>query len=184
MKHGTAAQQNEREDIMKTKIVLSAFLCVIIGMTWTPAIAKKKSGNLPAPKNLTATLHPDSICFAWDPVDGAVKYSLDIDVDVDANGDGVTDEVVEFSFGTGDRTDEGVPSDPNFCVLLEDLRSDLNDDGIEERVSGAARVKVKALNPGKGNGRQNNAFSDEVSASMTPLEAQFCDPVFPWCNAN
>ncbi len=157
------------------KINLFALFLGISVIFWTPAMAKKELGDLPAPNNLTATPYPESVCFSWDPVEGAVKYSLDVDVDVD--GDGFSD--VEFSFGTGDRTDSGEPSDPNLCVPLSDFVFDLNGDGVLDQVFGTAHVKVKALNPGKGR-RQNNAFSAEVNSSLTSSEplCENPDPLF------
>ena len=166
---------------MKKKIILLTLFFAISVMFWTPATAKKELGDLPAPTNLIATVYPatesnpERICFSWDPVEGAVKYSLDIDVDVD--GDSLTD--AKFSFGTGDRTDGGEAIDPNLCVPLADFVFDLNGDGILDQVSGTAHVKVKALNPGNG-GRQNNAFSTVVNSSLTPLEPLCEDPVI--CN--
>ena len=159
---------------MRKRIILFALLIGISVMFWTPAKAKKELGNLPAQNNLTATLYPDSICFSWESVDGAVKYSLDVDVDVD--GDSITD--AEFSFGTTDRTDGGEPSDPNLCVPFTDFVFDLKGDGTIDQVFGTAYVKVKALNPGNG-GRQNNAFLAEVDSSLIPPEPQCVDdPLF------
>lgn len=171
---------------MKIKIILIALFFVISSMPCTPAAAKKESGKLRAPEIINVDLNHDAICFSWEYVDGAFKYSLDVDLDVDLDGDSAPDMVVEFSFGTGDRTDGGEPSDPNLCVKLEDFVFDKDGDGDPDRVYGTAHVKVKALNPGKGNGRQNNPFSSVVDSPLTPSDTQFCDPLDPlaWCLFN
>lgn len=138
---------------------------LVFGMAlilWTPAIAKNEPGSLPAPTVFTAGIEGDSVCFHWDSVDGADKYSVDVDVDVDIDGDGVADMIVEFSFGTSDRIDGDDPSALFLCVPLADFVADLDEDGTLDLVSGAAKAKVKALKPGKGNGRQNNLFSIEA----------------------
>jgi len=101
----------------------------------------------------------DAVCCYWDPVEDAEKYSLDIDVAVDTDEDGVADMTVEFSFGTSDRTDGGLMSDPNLCVPLEEFVYDIDGDGVPDQLSGEAIAKVKALDPGHGKGRQNHPFS-------------------------
>ena len=190
---------------MKKTILLILSFGIFI-MFWTPAMAKKESGNLPAPEIINAETYPDRLCVSWEPIEGATKYSLEIEVDVDVDGNSNTDKVVEFSFGTGDRVDGLEPSDSNLCVPLSDFVFDLNGDGILEQISGIALIKVKALNPGKNkrsdkndistkdhnpgknDGRQNNAFSagdyyTQVGLN-TPQDPPFCDPVFPECNDN
>jgi len=150
------------------KITLCALLFGISVMFWTPAMAKKDFGDLGPPLNLSAAIDNDEFCVTWDEVLGAVKYSVDVDVDVDEyfDDDGIPQTVVEFSFGTGDQTD---PADTNLCVPLADFTRttyDENGDPIIVQVYGTAHVKVKALNPGKGNGRQNNEFSDVLNSSL------------------
>jgi hypothetical protein len=152
------------------KISLFALFFGISVMFWTPAMAKKKLGALPAPNNVNATVYPDKICLSWEAIAGAVKYSLDFDVNVDRDGDSFTDTVVQLSFGTGDRTDGGEPSDPNLCVPLTDFVFDIDGDDVLDQISGTAQVKVKALNPGKHKGRQNNAFSASVETPLTSGE--------------
>jgi hypothetical protein len=171
------------------KLNLFVLFFAIFVILWTPATAKKEFGNLEAPTGLTAQPEEGNICFTWNPVNGAVKYSLDVGVDVD--GDGSID--AEFSFGTGDLTD---PSVTELCVPLTDFVYDFEDGNGPVQISGMAHVKVKALNPGKGEGRfgtsnetvkasnpvkgkgrQNNAFSSEVNSSLTPSEPPCNDPV-------
>ena len=158
------------------KITLCALLFGISVMFWTPAMAKKEFGDLDPPHILSAAIVNDEFCVTWQAVSGAVKYSVDVDVYVDEyfDDDGIPQTVVEFSFGTGDQTD---PANPNLCVPLANFTrttydengdpiNDENGDPILEQVSGTAQVKVKALNPGKGNGRQNNKFSDVLGSSL------------------
>ena len=141
------------------KVLLFTLVFGIALMYWTPVMAKNEAGSLPAPTDFQAVIVDDNVCFEWVAVEGADKYSIDVEVDVDIDGDGVTDMVVEFSFGTGDRTDDGMPSDPDLCVPLAGFVADIDGDGSLDQVSGPAKAKVKALKPGKGNGRQNNFFS-------------------------
>ena len=174
------------------KLNLFALFFGISTMFWSPVMAEKEFGALPAPDDLNETLNSDSICFTWTAVTDAVKYSLDVDVDVD--GDGSTD--AEFSFGTGDRTDGVDPSEPNLCVPLTDFVYDFEDGNGSVQISGTAHVTVKALNPGKGKGRfgtsnetvkapnpvkgkgrQNNAFSSGVNSSLTASEPLCNDPL-------
>jgi hypothetical protein len=67
-------------------------------------------------------------------------------------------------FGTGDRTD-GLPAiESDLSIALSALAAsfDLDGDGVADIVGLApitVDLRVKALNPGKGAGRQNNLFS-------------------------
>jgi hypothetical protein len=102
-----------------------------------------------------------NVCFNWDDVDGAVKYSVDVEVPVDTDGDLEPDLIVELSFGTSDRTDGGVMGDSDLCVpLSEFVYDDDNDPETPDvQLTGDASAKVKALAPGKEKGPQNNTFS-------------------------
>ena len=151
------------------KVMLSFLILGIVLIFCSSSMAKKELGILPAPETLECALQDsdgdnlnDSVCFFWSAVDGATKYSVDVEVEVDAGEDGVADMTLEFSFGTGDRTD-GLPiDDPSLCVPLSEFVFDLDGDEVLDMVSGPATGKVKALNPpGKINGRQNHAFSLE-----------------------
>jgi hypothetical protein len=142
------------------KALLITLVFGIALMYWTPVMAKNEAGSLPAPADFQAVIVDDNVCFEWVAVEGADKYSIDVEVDVDIDGDGVSDMVVEFSYGTGDRTYDGLPSDPYLCVPLAGFVADIDGDGTLEQVSGPGKAKVKALKPGKGNGRQNNIFSN------------------------
>jgi hypothetical protein len=64
---------------------------------------------------------------------------------------------VDFDFGTSDRTDEEPISASFLNIAFADLLIDANEDGYVDVLMGAM-ARVKALNPGKGNGRQNNDF--------------------------
>ena len=148
------------------KVFLFTLVFGITLVLWNPALAKKELGSLPAPTELEVSVDVAGgvVCFSWkwEGEEVADKYSVDVDVDVDIDNDGDADMVVEFSFGTGDRTDDGAPDDPNLCVPLTDFVADLNGDDILDPVFGPASAKVKALNPGKGR-RQNHPFSSNDS---------------------
>jgi|WetSurSiteA1Bulk_404760.scaffolds.fasta_scaffold83944_1 hypothetical protein len=72
--------------------------------------------------------------------------------------------LVDFDFGTSDRTDGADMSEPNLNILVEELVLwiDDNEDGIEdpgellEPVS--IKARVKALDLGRFKGRQDNPF--------------------------
>jgi hypothetical protein len=139
------------------------------------AMAKKETRALPAPGNFACTpsdLSDDgvveSMCFIWNPVDGADKYSIDVEVEVDTDGDGVSDRNIELSFGTGDRTDGEDPSLPKLCVPLTEFVFDIDDDEVNDQLYGTFTAKVKALNPGKGRGRQNHPFSAPFGFELLP----------------
>lgn len=158
------------------KITWCALLFGIFAMCSTPAMAKKGFGDLDPPKILSAAIANEEFCVTWEAVTEAVKYSVDVDVNVDEyfDADGVGQTVVEFSFGTGDQSD---PAATNLCIPLAEFTRttydengdpiiDANGDPVMEQVSGTAHVKVKALNPGKGKGRQNNEFSAVLDSSL------------------
>ena len=125
---------------------------------------------LVAPQSFTATVVGDSADFTWDPVEGATKYSVDIEAVVTIAVLG--DATVELSYGTSDRTDGGDMSDPNLTVPIATILSDIAAElGVEvaDIVSFDASAKVKALNPGKGKGRQNNPFSSPDDFSWSSI---------------
>jgi hypothetical protein len=142
------------------KLMLFSFILGLSLVVASSATAAKEAGFVSAPEELTCGLEGDSACFYWAPVTEAVKYSVDVDVEFDTDGDGVGDVIVPFSFGTSDYNEEDMGL-PELCVPLEDFVFDLNGDGILDDISGPATAKVKGLAPGKGKGRQNNAFSDD-----------------------
>ena len=146
------------------KAILISFMVGIAVMLGSSAMAQ----NLQAPANLGCSIVDQSVCFDWDDVTGAVKYSVDVEVPVDTDGDGVADMIVELSFGTSDRTDGGYMGDSYLYVPLTEFVYDIDDDGVLDQLSGSATAKVKALNPGKGKGRQNNPFSYPKCAFTLP----------------
>jgi len=143
------------------KVILSILIMVMVAMFASAVIAKKESGDLDPPLNPpNVTDVGDYICFDWDDVVDAVKYSVDVEVVVTNPGFEGTE--VELSFGTSDRED-GLPiSLSELCVYKADFAFDLDDnpDTSLQVLTGTAKAKVKGLNSGKGKGRQNNPFSD------------------------
>ncbi|MCL5280762.1 MAG: hypothetical protein M1376_12745 [Planctomycetes bacterium] len=120
---------------------------------------------LAAPTGLTVTVDPNAIVLDWNDVPGAVKYSVDIEgtaAYTDPNLGELTAEV-EVSFGTRDRTDGGLMGDSNLTITIDEFEAALAaalgvDPGALISFEGSA--EVKALDPGKGKGPQNNPFSD------------------------
>ncbi len=142
------------------KAILISFIVGIAVMLGSWGMAQ----NLPVPENLTCSIVDDTVKFDWDDVGDAVKYSVDVEVPVDTSDptDGVIDMIVELSFGTSDREDGGLMEDSDLDVPLSEFVY-IDDDGNVVQLSGTATAKVKALAPGKGNGRQNNPFSAECT---------------------
>jgi hypothetical protein len=138
---------------------------------------------LDAPANLTVVVGVNTVDFDWDPVTGAVKYSVDLEGMVtfdyvDGNGILQTDQtlVVELSFGTSDRTDGRAMGDSDLTITKADLELALISaiqDALALPPGNLVAVsefdgdaKVKALDPGKNKGRQNNPFSDPEEFSV------------------
>jgi len=149
------------------KAILISFMVGIAVMFGSWGMAQ----NLPVPENLTCSIVDDTVEFDWDDVvdlDGNIiadKYSVDVEVPVDTDGDGVADMIVELSFGTSDRTDGGLMGDSDLCVPLTEFVY-VDGDDVPHQLSGDATAKVKALDPGKGKGRQNNPFSTECTVTL------------------
>lgn len=118
-------------------------------------------GMLLAPTGLVVPVSDDIIHASWDPVEGAVKYSVNIVADYDTDEDGEADLSVDFDFGTSDRDDGLEMSYPALDIPLSELDMPIVDElgnitGYLSPVS--AQARVKALDPGKAKGRQNNPF--------------------------
>jgi len=143
------------------KVILFSLVVGMIIMFGSSVMAEKKPGFVLQPQNFDCGVESDVVWFNWYEVGNAVKYSLDVDVEVDSNGDGENDMTVEFSFST---------VEPFLNVPITDFVFDIDGDGTPEPVTGPATAKVKGLNPGKGKGRQNNAFSAPCEFELTELE--------------
>jgi hypothetical protein len=68
---------------------------------------------------------------------------------------------VDLSFGTSDRDDGGEMGDSYLEIpfdVADFIGLDVNADTVPDTLIDAL-ARVKALGPGKGNGRQNNLFS-------------------------
>jgi hypothetical protein len=132
---------------------------------------------LDAPTGLTVS-GDDPIELEWNPVADAAKYSVDIEGLVTYwTTILVDDEEVPFeaqaevgvSFGTSDRTDGLEMSEPSLTISIEALADAIADAlGVDagDLVSLDGSAKVKALDPGKGKGPQNNPFSDPVDLDV------------------
>lgn len=142
------------------KLTLFSFVLGLSLVVASSAGAVKEPGLVPAPTGLQCSVVGDSVCFDWDDVTEAVKYSVDVDVEVDTDGDGVGDVIVPFSFGTSEYNEEAMGLS-ELCVPLDAFVFDLDGDEIPDDISGPATAKVKGLAPGKGKGRQNNLFSTD-----------------------
>jgi len=156
---------------MKRKILT---LTVLSLMMTIPTFGAKEYGDLPAPEIFGAWISfGDSTGLIWDSVEGADKYSVEIEglaifndgdeVDGDGDAEPLDPEILEVtvSFGT---------SELSLTVTYEELAEAITAElGIpaEDVVAFDDLIyKVKALAPGKDKGRQNNEFSiEDVSDS-------------------
>ena len=116
-----------------------------------------------------ATAGASLVYFSWSEVEGATKYTVEVDATVTfVIGGQPAETSVGLVYGTADRTDGGVAAASYLVVrksaLVEDVMAALAAQGVEvDQIHGLtinALAKVKALNPGKGSGRQNNSFSN------------------------
>jgi hypothetical protein len=113
---------------------------------------------LGVPTDFVVNFDGTTIATSWTAVPDATKYSVNIVAEYDLDEDGVLDLSVDYDFGTSDRTDGALMSDPNLNIPYDALLYDVDGDGVGDIAPGMAAARVKALNPGKGNGRQNNEF--------------------------
>jgi hypothetical protein len=154
---------HEEVSSMNAKRICAILMVVCLAV---PVVA---TAQLPAPTNLNVAPGIEALLFDWDDVAGAVKYSLDIEALVTYYDEVAMTEVtveVTLSFGTSDRTDGGLMGDSDLTVPIDDIVTALLDQlgvDLEDIISVEdAIAKVKALAPGKGQGAQNNPFSDPV----------------------
>jgi hypothetical protein len=130
--------------------------------------------SLPAPENVTVDVNETAgtMFIDWNDVPGAVKYSVDIEgvvtywATILVDGNEVVVEAnapVEVSFGTSDRTDGGEMGDSDLTLTIEEIAAAIAAQlGVlpEDLIQIDGLVKVKALAPGKGQGAQDNPFSE------------------------
>ena len=149
-----------------------ALILCFIGFTGVAAWAA-----LPAPVNFTATVGGTDVVFDWDDVVGATKYSVNVDATVTftTSGGGDLEANVDLSYGTSDRTD-GLPmaqSDLTVAqsTIIDDVFAALIAQGVDVTLitdlTINASASAKALNPGKGAGRQNNQPSNSWDFELT-----------------
>jgi len=155
---------------MKVKILISMMAVLLLSV---PAIAAKEMGSLDAPVLESVGLRSGYVVLDWNDVNDATKYSVDIEGTVtyyDSNSMTRVTVDVELSFGTSDRTDGGEMGDSYLAIPESDLCDAVLDALAEMGVNldfvGDFQLlssgKVKALDPGKGKGRQNNPFSNSM----------------------
>lgn len=135
----------------------------LVGLLSLVLVAAPAWALLDPPTNLTCPIVGTNVEADWDPVTGAIKYSVDVATGYDTNADGLVDTTGDFSFSSF--------FDAASIPLAElTLEVDTNGDGVLESFAPVAiELKVKALNPGhvggkanapvKGKGRQNHPFS-------------------------
>lgn len=141
--------------------MLFATAVLALAVATTPALAAKGGkvgkGGLPAPTILTCTSDGTTITVDWTDVTGATKYDVVVTAGVDTDADGIVDSEDDFDFNTADRTDGLPPTESSLSIPESDLVSDT---GLAPT---KVDVRVKAMNPGHGHGRQHNPFSAPCS---------------------
>jgi hypothetical protein len=140
------------------------FVLMICALFASTAMAENEYGLIDPPENFVEVedIVPGEACFSWTAVDEATKYSLVIEVEADlGNGS----QVYDFDFSSNDYdlveySEADETTTITMCIPLDEIAVDTTGDGkLDQQLSGPATVKVKGLNPGKGNGRQNNEFA-------------------------
>ncbi len=137
-------------------------VCTLIAIASlvTPAVVL---ASLPAPTQPDVYLDYDEGTFTavWSPVDGATKYCVELEGIV-AYGDpsSPSEAPVQVSFSS---------TEAELDLTLADVAAAIADQlgvAAEDLISATGSIKVKAMNPGKGAGRQNNPFSEPVSGTL------------------
>jgi len=144
--------------MLRRSNAIALALGILLGV---PAAAG--AGHLPPPTTVTCSVSGTDMVADWDDVTDAKKYAVDVIAGYDTNGDGVVDVTRDFDFGTGDRTDGAPMSQSDLTIPLSALSSsfDTDGDGVPDVTLDPVSVdmRVKALHPGRGQGRQNGEFS-------------------------
>lgn len=158
----------------RATLVLAILSIGLIGSVAT--VTAHKGDHLDAPEFLTCNLEEDGddepggeILFTdWTDVEGAEKYSVDLEARYDTDGDGSPDQTKEWSFGTSDREDDRPISESDLDIPFSELILLVDTDGdgeVDEEVGpSAVTVKVKGLNAP--NGPQDHPFSQEISCTL------------------
>ena len=157
---------------------LKAFLFVaVVAMLVAIAPAKQPNpGTLGPPENFMVTQNATSFFFSWDPVEGATKYSVPVCGEI-TYGDGTTRGTVKFHVDLSTDGNVGttymrsgkvvleVPKRLVFRKVMAAIQLDGTDPTTVIGFLLEGTAKVKALNPGKGRGPQNNPFSEPATFS-------------------
>lgn len=149
---------------MNKSQTLTAVAALIAGLGYAGAAW---ADHLAAPAALTCNAIADPVLLDWGDVDGAQKYSVDFEcMMTEIIDDSEVTTTIEFDIGTGDREDGGLPEDSDLEVTYAEL-----DAAAGQNLSGfECSAKVKALDPGRGKGRQNHLFSSPETDCGTVAE--------------
>ncbi len=137
--------------------LLGAMVCVLAGTAWA---------LLDAPGGLMAVDNGDgTVSLSWEQVDGAEKYAVEVCASVTLTDDGAMEYVVDVC--VEETTTDLAATVDVLAAALDALPDDVNPDDIVS-AEGIGTAKVKGLNPGRGNGRQNHPqASADVSVSWS-----------------
>lgn len=122
--------------------------------------AQASVGFLLPPADVSAVREGDDVVITFTPIEGATKYSADLESAYDTTGDGQPDATASHDAG-------GTGSPIRVPVSELALGIDSDGDGVDDvQVAPMSiTVKVKSMAPGKGSGRQNSVFSEPVLVS-------------------
>lgn len=123
---------------------------------------KKAAAHLAPPAEVTASVVGGVLTVSWPvPVEGATKYSVSVDAAYDTDGDGELETVHDYDI-------EAAASPVSISLTSFEVPVDADGDGVDDGVLAPKElsVKVKAMNPGKGSGRQNHPFSVPVAVTL------------------
>lgn len=136
------------EKVRKTGFATALLLTTLV----TFGVPGPVMALLARPEGFICSVAASLATCSWGAVTEASKYSVDVVAQYDTDGDSVVDQSLEFDFSAVETT---------LDILLDvDLAHDFGAGLVSPSV---VTLRVKALNPGKGSGRQNNPFSDSVT---------------------
>ena len=149
---------------------IATALALLLMVSSGPAV-QPAPGDLGPPADFMVTQNADSIFFSWLPVEGADKYTVET-CGMITWGDGSIRGEVPLKMGICTKDEIGMVYMRSGRVVLEIPKAtlarivlaELQDAGVDRAsVIGfllEATSKVKALDPGKGKGPQNNPWSN------------------------
>lgn len=154
---------------MKLKVCM-LIACLAMVAAFAPA-KQPNQGTLGPPTDFMVTQNSDNLFFSWMPVRGATKYAVPV-WGVVTYSDGTARQQVRFKVGfntagcigtvyeRSGRVVLEIPKATMARIVLARLQAAGVDPATVEAFLLEATAKVKAMNPGRRRGPQNNPFSN------------------------